>query len=69
MSIRTTIRQLADEGMTVLLSSHNMLEIAFLSDRVGLISKGKLHDIGTPKELMEKYKAKNLEEVFLAATK
>ena len=69
MSIRKTIRQLADEGMTVLLSSHNMLEIAFLSDRVGLIAKGQLHDVGTPDELLKRYNARNLEEVFLAATK
>lgn len=69
MTIRKTIRQLADDGMTVLLSSHNMLEIAYLSDRVGLIANGKLHDVGTPKELMDRYKAANLEEVFLAATK
>src|SRR5207253_7592144 len=47
MAIRTTIRQLANEGMAVLLSSHNMLEIEFLSDRVGLIANGKLHDVGT----------------------
>lgn len=68
MSIRKTIKELAKSGMTVLLSSHNMLEIEFLSDRVGLIAGGKLHDVGTPAELLKRYKARNLEEVFLAAT-
>jgi ABC-2 type transport system ATP-binding protein len=69
VTIRKTIKDLASNGMTVLLSSHNMLEIAYLSDRVGLISNGKLHDVGTPQELMKRYDAQNLEEVFIAATK
>lgn len=68
LGIRETIRELANNGMAVLLSSHNMLEIEFLSDRVGLINKGALHEIGTPEELKKKYKAKNLEEVFFKAT-
>ena len=69
ITIRKTIRDLANKGMTVLLSSHNMLEIEYLSDRVGLIAKGQLHDIGTPEELKKRYSARNLEDVFMAATK
>ncbi len=68
MSIRTTIKELAKAGLTVILSSHNMLEIEYLSDRVGLISDGNLHDVGSPKHLKEKYKAENLEQVFMRAT-
>ena len=68
MLIRKTIRGLADAGMTVLLSSHNMLEIEYLSDRVGLIANGTLHDVGTPAELLKRYNARNLEEVFISAT-
>jgi ABC-2 type transport system ATP-binding protein len=44
-----------------------MLEIEFLSDRVGLIDKGKILDTGTPEALKDKYHAKNLEEVFRSA--
>lgn len=62
--IRTLIKNLAKEGMAVLLSSHNMLEIEFLSDRVGIINQGKLLVTGTPAGLKKKYNAKNLEEVF-----
>lgn len=69
ISIRQTIRELANQGLTVLLSSHNMLEIEYLSDRVGIISQGKLRDVGTSAELKKKYQAKNLEEVFVAITK
>jgi len=64
MEIRKTIKKMAKEGMSVLLSSHNMLEIEFLSDRVSIINKGKIHESGTPGELKKKYNAENLEEVF-----
>lgn len=64
LEIRRMIRQLADEGMSFLISSHNMLEIEYLSDRVGIISKGVLHIVGTPDELKTKMSAQNLEEVF-----
>jgi len=66
MEIRKIIKRMAKDGMTVLLSSHNMLEIEFLSDRVGIINSGWLHEIGTAASLKEKYKAENLEEVFEA---
>ena len=56
------------KGVTVLLSSHNMLEVEHLCHRVALIDEGKLVEIGTPKELIAKYEAMNLEEVFIRAT-
>ena len=55
-------------GVTVLLSSHNMLEVEHLCDRVALIDKGILIEVGSPKELIAKYEAVNLEEVFIRAT-
>lgn len=64
LEIRRMIRSLAGEGMSFLLSSHNMLEIEYVSDRVGIIAKGSLLETGTPAELLEKYGAENLEEVF-----
>jgi len=66
LEIRKIIRDLSREGMAVLLSSHNMLEIEFLSDRVGIIYQGKIREIGSADELKKKYGAKNLEEVFMA---
>ena len=50
--------------MSFLLSSHNMLEIEYISDRVGIIAKGHLLELGKPSELLEKYGADNLEDVF-----
>jgi ABC-2 type transport system ATP-binding protein len=65
MGIRTRVREFARAGLTVLLSSHNMLEVEFLSDRVALIEQGRIIEIGTPDELKARYSCRNLEEVFL----
>ena len=64
LEIRRMIKELAGEGMSFLLSSHNMLEIEYVSDRVGIIAKGHLLVTGRPGELLERYDAVNLEEVF-----
>jgi len=64
--VREIIKQYAKEHMvTVLLSSHNMLEVEQLCDQVALINKGKIIVEGTPSELKSKHKAANLEEVFV----
>jgi ABC-2 type transport system ATP-binding protein len=62
--IRKLIKNTAKQGTTVLLSSHNMLEVEFLCDKIALISDGIIVEEGTPKGLMQKYNAKNIEEVF-----
>ncbi len=65
LDIRKTIKKFAAEkNMAFLLSSHNMLEIEYLSDRVGIINKGKLIEVGKIADLKEKYDCVNLEEVF-----
>jgi len=65
MGIRNRVREYAREGTTVLLSSHNMLEVEFLSDRVALIKQGEIIETGAPQDLKQKYGCRNLEEVFL----
>jgi ABC-2 type transport system ATP-binding protein len=67
LEVREIIKKFAREGISVLLSSHNMLEIEFLSDRVALIDKGRILDSGTSQGLKEKYQAANLEVVFRSA--
>ncbi|MGQ9625127.1 MAG: ABC transporter ATP-binding protein [Candidatus Bathycorpusculaceae bacterium] len=57
-------RYVKEHEVTVLLSSHNMLEVEHLCDRVALLNKGKIVAEGKPKELKEKYGSANLEEVF-----
>jgi ABC-2 type transport system ATP-binding protein len=62
--VRKIIQSTARKGTTILLSSHNMLEVEFLCDRIALIADGKIIEEGKPKTLMEKYKVNNVEEVF-----
>jgi len=62
------IESLKNQGKTIILTTHYIEEAEALSDRVGIIDYGKLIELGTPPELMEKYNAKNLEEVFLKIT-
>lgn len=65
MEIRRMIKKLAKEdGTSFLLSSHNMLEIEFVSDYVGIVAKGHLMTEGAVPELKERYETSNLEEVF-----
>ena len=63
--IRRTVKTSAQQGMTILLSSHNMLEVELMCDRIALINDGMVVASGTPRELKEQYDAPNIEEVFV----
>ncbi len=51
--------------ITIILTTHYMEEAESLSDRVGIMNKGSLIEVGTPKELIEKAGTKNFEEAFV----
>ena len=67
--IREIVRGIAKEGVTGLISSHNMFEVESLCNRVAMINHGDIVECGTPAELKEKYNANNLEEVFVKAVR
>lgn len=68
--VRQVIKEYADKkGVTVLLSSHNMLEVEYLCHRVALINEGKIIAEGSPDELTQKFSAENLEQVFMEVAK
>ncbi len=48
------IRQLREQGKTILLASHDMAEVESLCDRLGILREGKLAFQGTAEELAEK---------------
>jgi ABC-2 type transport system ATP-binding protein len=62
------IRDLTKQGKTVVLTTHYMEEAEALCDRVGIIDNGRLIALGSPKELMDRFDATNLEEVFIELT-
>jgi ABC-2 type transport system ATP-binding protein len=49
--IRGLLRRLADEGVTVFVSSHLLFEVEAMCDRVGVLAAGRLIAEGTPAEL------------------
>ena len=51
--------------ITIILTTHYMEEAERLSDRIGIMAKGKLIDVGTSKELIQKTGAKNFEDAFV----
>jgi ABC-2 type transport system ATP-binding protein len=62
------LQELKKEGKTIILTTHYMEEAEELCDRVGIIDRGKLIALGTPKELIVKNKVNNLEDLFLKLT-
>jgi ABC-2 type transport system ATP-binding protein len=65
--IREIVKKIASNGVTVLISSHNMFEVELLCHRVAMINHGEIIMVGTPDELKSKYGVGNLEEVFVKA--
>jgi ABC-2 type transport system ATP-binding protein len=69
--IREFIRDLNDHGVTVLLTTHDMIEAEILSDRVAIMDHGKIAACDTVFNLLQKIPGKTkptLEDVFLKIT-
>jgi len=58
------IYQKSNEGITIFVTTHYMDEAEYCN-RISMMNNGIIEAIGTPKELKEKYKVLNMEEVFL----
>jgi len=54
-----------DKKISILYTSHNMAEMEELSDRIIFMNKGRILAEDKPVSLLERFKAKNLEEVFI----
>lgn len=65
-TIRTFLRRYADQGNTVLLSSHLMGETAETVDDIVIINKGRIIADGTLEEITEGHES--LEDAFFALT-
>lgn len=52
--------------ITIILTTHYMEEAESLSDRVAIMNKGNIIEIGTPKEIISKTKTKNMEDAFVS---
>jgi ABC-2 type transport system ATP-binding protein len=68
VEIRRAVKEYArGRGAAVMYSSHNMLEVQTVCDRVYFIDGGVIVDSGTPAELLQRYGAADLEETFVKA--
>ena len=63
--VRRMVRETTKRGTTIIVSSHNMLEVELICDRIALINGGRVVELGTPSELKSKYDAANIEDVFV----
>lgn len=58
------IKKCKEEEKTIIFSSHTMSEVEKLCDRVAIIHKGKIIDVGTIEELKSKYNTSDLTKLF-----
>jgi ABC-2 type transport system ATP-binding protein len=63
--LRALLRGLADQGRTLLVSSHQLAELAQTVDDVILIDHGRLVARGSTADLMARHQSASLEELFL----
>ena len=67
--LKTLLRRLATNGMTVFLSTHTLDIAQELADRIGIIDRGRLLGCGTLKDLQKQASSDgNLEDLFLKIT-
>jgi ABC-2 type transport system ATP-binding protein len=59
---------LAERGTAVVFTSHDMEEVAKLSDTVVMIDHGRVRAIGTPTELCARHGAPDLDHLYLSLT-
>jgi ABC-2 type transport system ATP-binding protein len=66
--LRRFLRELADQGRTILVSSHILAEVAQIVDRVLIMDHGRLIADDTVDELLASHGGASLEDVFLYLT-
>jgi ABC-2 type transport system ATP-binding protein len=66
--IRALIRSLASTGVAIVFTSHDMEEVGKLADRVVLIVEGSVRAEGTPADLLARFGAASLEDLYLDLT-
>ena len=59
------VQGLRKDGITVVLTTHYMEEADELSDRVGIVDKGKMLALGSPQELKDKFGAQTMIDLKL----
>ncbi len=64
-AVETFIKEMKEEGKTILLSTHLMTQVEKLCDYIYIIHKGQIVEQGTPDDIKEKYQTNTVEDAFL----
>lgn len=65
-TVRKTLKKIQIErNIGILYTSHNMPEVEEICDRILFIHEGKTIAQGTPKEVLQNFESKTLEQVFI----
>ncbi|MGA0330905.1 MAG: ABC transporter ATP-binding protein [Candidatus Poseidoniaceae archaeon] len=67
-TVRQLVRNLKDEGGTVIYSTHHLAEAQQVCDRIIIVHNGLIQADGTPDELLELTNTKTLEEAYVSLT-
>ena len=67
-TVRALVRQLRDEGGTVIYSTHQLAEAQQVCDRIVIIHNGEIRADGPPKNLLEDTNTHSLEEAYVSLT-
>ena len=63
--IHRLLEELKAAGTTIFLTAHDMVEATELCDRISLLNQGDLVEIGTPRDIIQKYnKEKRVKVIF-----
>lgn len=65
--LRTLLLDLKAQKHTLVLSSHNLLDIEILCERMAIMHAGKVCFVGSPEVCRQTYNAKDLEQAYLNA--
>ncbi|MEZ7988353.1 MAG: ABC transporter ATP-binding protein [Candidatus Poseidoniaceae archaeon] len=67
-TVRALVRQLRDEGGTVIYSTHQLAEAQQVCDRIVIIHNGEIRADGSPSALLEDTGTESLEEAYVSLT-
>ena len=66
---KETVQKLAKNGTTILFSSHILSDVQDVADRIGILNRGKIKQIGSLDELKKRFSAQKIIVVILSNPK
>jgi ABC-2 type transport system ATP-binding protein len=67
--VHRILKQLTADGVTVLLTTHNMVEVEEVCDRVGILCRGRLVALDSPLNLQRQHRERKVDVVLASGTR